>query len=627
VETRLRKVVLEQRDLRDQVGSLINNDADPSVMTPEQRERTMGVTDGQLRLARQLRDVALQLDELRDRMDENHAGDEESRGRVPAIAARVRGVAAGPVTSAAGATGAARDRTDASDQRDDLMRANELQDEAIDDLQSVLRSLLQWGSFESLVNRTRELLDRQTSVSAKTRELGRSTLGKRLDGLTEEEAVALRRTLREQQQLASDVERHLSNMERLRDADSGKSSAASDAMDTALRAARAHEVKEHLASAASAIESNRTAAATIHQRSAADGMRKMISALRERETRELEELRKRAERAEDEVSRLIAIQEELRAATQEAALMDADKALVTELAEGQRRLGRNTDLLGAELADVERAVVAARLLRKAAAPMRRAESQLQTPTFDAVDAAQSEALELLSDALTSLEELARATAEEQLRRSLGRIYDELEAMLASQTAVNNGIVELQGAIAKRGRLGRSESRRASGLAREQSAVSAMVDEMLPELEKVPVYKWALERVSEWMSSSSEALDDRRIDDALIASTDRIASELQKLLNALLETQSLPTSTEFVEAEGGGGGGASRGGSVKPIPTVAELLVLKAMQVDINDRTRTINDSFEVAEATEKQLRRLATIGEDQAEVRRLAELVTERSKQ
>jgi hypothetical protein len=155
----------------------------------------------------------------------------------------------------------------------------------------------------------------------------------------------------------------------------------------------------------------------------------------------------------------------------------------------------------------------------------------------------------------------------------------------------------------------------------------MVDEMLPELEKVPVYKWALERVSEWMSSSSEALDDRRIDDALIASTDRIASELQKLLNALLETQSLPTSTEFVEAEGGGGGGASRGGSVKPIPTVAELLVLKAMQVDINDRTRTINDSFEVAEATEKQLRRLATIGEDQAEVRRLAELVTERSKQ
>jgi len=87
------------------------------------------------------------------------------------------------------------------------------------------------------------------------------------------------------------------------------------------------------------------------------------------------------------------------------------------------------------------------------------------------------------------------------------------------------------------------------------------------------------------------------------------------------------STEFAEAEMEGGGSEGEAATTATVPTVAELLVLKAMQVDINERTRALSLQFDRDAATETRLRQLTAIGEDQAEVRRLTELVTGRAQQ
>ncbi len=68
-------------------------------------------------------------------------------------------------------------------------------------------------------------------------------------------------------------------------------------------------------------------------------------------------------------------------------------------------------------------------------------------------------------------------------------------------------------------------------------------------------------------------------------------------------------------------------SGKPVPTIAELLVLKGMQADINVRTERLHRSLDVQDPTERQLRRLRTIGDDQNEVRRLTDLVTQRARE
>jgi hypothetical protein len=51
-----------------------------------------------------------------------------------------------------------------------------------------------------------------------------------------------------------------------------------------------------------------------------------------------------------------------------------------------------------------------------------------------------------------------------------------------------------------------------------------------------------------------------------------------------------------------------------------------MQNDINERTATLYARFDASHPTEMELRQLTLIGEDQSEVRRLAELVTTRGK-
>jgi len=137
----------------------------------------------------------------------------------------------------------------------------------------------------------------------------------------------------------------------------------------------------------------------------------------------------------------------------------------------------------------------------------------------------------------------------------------------------------------------------------------------------------LKRVTRWMDESSDRLDAREIDETLTITTNRIARELEKLIAAVVETQSLPMTTEFAEAEMDGGGSEGEAASTATVPTVAELLVLKAMQVDINERTRVLGLQFDVDTASETQLRQLTAIGEDQAEVRRLTELVTGRAQQ
>jgi hypothetical protein len=65
--------------------------------------------------------------------------------------------------------------------------------------------------------------------------------------------------------------------------------------------------------------------------------------------------------------------------------------------------------------------------------------------------------------------------------------------------------------------------------------------------------------------------------------------------------------------------------MQAIPKVAELLLLKSMQARINKRTKELSAGLGTTELTEEQLRMLKTVGEDQGQVQRLTEMITERS--
>ncbi len=61
--------------------------------------------------------------------------------------------------------------------------------------------------------------------------------------------------------------------------------------------------------------------------------------------------------------------------------------------------------------------------------------------------------------------------------------------------------------------------------------------------------------------------------------------------------------------------------------VTELLVLKSLQRDLVERTRRLHTETADAEVTEAQLRKIVVLGEDQAEIRTLAEMLTRRARE
>jgi len=625
LEARVRSVAMEQARLHDQTESLESDPSRQVALTQKQREQCALLAGDQARLGRTTEKIAARMAEIGEQLRRNRVGDPKTVDRVGDMAKTLHRVVTGPVEDSTFSLGKVAQKGDADSQQEELKYAASSQSKTLDALYGLLREMSQWGSFQGVVTRTRQLLDRQTKLRNQTLKLGREMLGKSVASLSEKEQARLKRAMREQHQLGSDIEQHLANLQSMRDRVRSKDVAGADAIEQALREAHAREIKRRLESAARAVGQNRTAGAAIEQRAVVEALRKMVAALRERESRELAELRKRLESAEQRVAELLADQVAIRDATHENSLVESGGAQASSLREAQGSVAQNAGLLAQELLEVDRAIATARLVVRATGPMHEAEEFLAQGDVNQALVPQDKAVALLEKALHDLQEAARRAAEQEMRRSLAQIEEDLSAILTVERGVSEGTKKLVALVHDSGRIRRAQSREASRLGREQSKARLMVQELSPDFEKVPVYGWAMERIATWMDSSSSALEARRLDEALVVTTARIVSELEKLVGALVQTRKLPWGTEFAEAERQGGGAAGESSETKPVPAVAELLVLKAMQLDINRRTKAFREGYDPTDATEDQLRELLVIGEDQAEVARLTRRVTEQA--
>ncbi|MCH8251566.1 MAG: hypothetical protein IID36_03840 [Planctomycetes bacterium] len=631
LEARIRQAMLDQGGVLDETESLMRGAAGrdptaaPAALDAKGRARAASLSTEEARLVRRIRRTARRFREVARRMERNQSGETDARRRIEEVASKLREVATSAMSSASGALGGAAESPDAETQQASLRTAADESRNAIDVMEQILRSVAQWGSFHGLLTRTRDLLDRQETLRRKTADFGKTTLGKSAEDLSPEEASALARIKRQQEQLAGDVEQLIQRLAQAAEETEDDDQAAIETIEEALRAARASDVIKRLRDAASAIGSNRTAAATLEQKDAEEGIRRIAAALRKRDRRDLAQLRKRIGEAREQVALLIEEQTSVMRATEEAGLLDADDAAFARLRDAQRTVKRNTRFLGEELGGRPRTGLVGRTLRQALRPQGDAETALDRKRANEATTAQEMALAVLEGALSELDRLARETADEAMRRTMADIRESLETIRDAQSSVNTGIAELAESVGDRKRLKRTESRVASRLAREQNGVLTSVEELRPELAKVIVYEWALERIAGWMGTVRGWLDARKIDDDLSMTADRIVRELDKLILALKQTEELRTESEFAEGEGGGAG-EGRQLMKKPVPTVTELLVLKAMQTDINQRTKRIGADVDPDTAEERQLRELQMIGEDQAEVRRLAALVTRRAR-
>lgn len=624
IESRIRQAVLQQAQIYDMTELLDSPDA---VALDRRASRLNESAADQANLTRRVRELSRRVAEVAEQIERNLANEHEMRTRVEQLGEALDGVASGALTDAANALSTSAEAVEVAQQRPALQRAMVAQRQGLQQLRGLLRSMADWGQFQGLVAKTRGLLERQDGLRDQTSQLGRQTLGKMTESLTPDEAVALKRAERMQRQLAEDAEQMLARMKAWTDREGEKDPAGAEAVEQALRAARALDLSRHLDAAAAAIEDNRLAGATIEQKSASQAMRKLLQALQGREQRQLAELRKRLYELADMLATIIEEERALRAASHEAGLLAPDAAATARLEQEQRRVRRNTQALAGDVSAMSDEDEIAGLVRSAADFMMTAEAALQDGDPSGGTPAQDDALAALAEAQAALDARTDNVEEAIMRRSLAQIREQLEAIREGQAQVNEGIIKVHDALKSLGRLGRAQTREAARLARSQRSLREGVGAVLPELESVVVFRFAMERVAAQMDEVRQKLSQRAIDATLVVDAERIVSDLDRLIQAAIDTRSLPMEEEFVSESGGGDGGSSgpSAGQQKPVPTITELLVLKAMQIDINERTVNLNQGMDVEQPAEEQLRELKRIGGDQNEVRRLTELVTDRA--
>ncbi|MDO8629612.1 MAG: hypothetical protein Q7R41_03905, partial [Phycisphaerales bacterium] len=266
VEDRLRRLTFDQADLHDRTRTLQLPDEAVRPLTDAERDVVSSLSVSQVKISRQLRAAAARLDDIVRRIEDNLSNEREERSRLTALAESVRTIAVGPAAAASASLSRAAEPNDAVAEQANISDAAKSQETAMDRLHEVLRAMGQWGTFQGLISRTRDLLDRQSEIRAQTAELGKSMLGKPVESLDGEERNSLRRNQRLQEQLTDDVTQHLARLEQQKSASREKDPSGADAIDAALRGARTNDMTRHLREAAEAIGANRTAAATNEQR-------------------------------------------------------------------------------------------------------------------------------------------------------------------------------------------------------------------------------------------------------------------------------------------------------------------------------------------------------------------------
>jgi DNA repair exonuclease SbcCD ATPase subunit len=400
--------------------------------------------------------------------------------------------------------------------------------------------------------------------------------------------------------------------------------AAAEALRDAVQSSRQAGTSELMQKAASNVQQNQVGAAESAQRQAAEDLKEMLNTLEDNRERDLAKIVEKLKAAEAKLADLRSRQAEQLQRTKDAQSKQSAEERRRELerlARHEKELQQETARLAQQLKRL-RAEQAGKTSSSASNRMGQAGQQLQQGDGDEAQAEQQKVLEDLEKAQQEVAQ-ARREAEAQLAmEQLAKIADTLVSLHARQKTLKEETVRLDQARQEKGNWTRPQlaSLRAAG--ETQGVVRSDTDKAREVLTSAPVFALTLTRAISNMERAIDLLNERRADTetqtAQQAAIDRFAQLLDSLKNE-------PSDQQGDEQSGGGQGGGQQGGPPRDgIPPLAQLKMLKSLQIEINDRTRELGE----VRASEKKLspaqeRELQSLGAEQGTLADLVRSLTE----
>ena len=131
-----------------------------------------------------------------------------------------------------------------------------------------------------------------------------------------------------------------------------------------------------------------------------------------------------------------------------------------------------------------------------------------------------------------------------------------------------------------------------------------------------------------MTLSHDRLAEAQLDADLQQVQQRSIALLDQLIDAIKQAEAF-ADEQFAEGAGGGSGGGTgqTDQPQNPVPTVAELIVLKNMQQDILHRTQELARRMDPNQPTEAQLQQSRQLGAEQQQLKELTIELTIKAQQ
>lgn len=459
--------------------------------------------------------------------------------------------------------------------------AKEHQHQVVQSLAQILEQLDQWETVAQVANEAQELARRQAEVTDNVAKLKKETLGKKESELTPEQKAETAKASEGQARGREQLDRLLRKMNRLAEKSRTEDPLAGATLNEAMTQAEKNDLSGQMGEAARDIQQNRLADAAGRQGKIEQGLKELVQTLEARREKELARLVKLLRESEAQMQSLRAEQTRLQKQTKEAAKI-ADPAERAEqlrrLKQRQRELRGKAEELARRLSKL-RAPTASGRSGRAASRMEQAGDRMQGNEGDQAGEQQEQALEELEQAQDELAQ-ARREAENQLAdEQFAKVIDALGQLRDRQAAVQNELTRLQAIREKRGNLSRGELLSLTALGDVEGNLAAETKNVMEKLAAAKVFRNVLARAAELMDEAAGKLRGRDPGPSTSTTVAAALHQLQLLLDSLKPEDKVAKGKPQQQGEGGGEGG---GGGQDGIPNLAQVKLLKLLQLELNE---------------------------------------------
>lgn len=499
-----------------------------------------------------------------------------------------------------------------------LSTAESHQANAIQSLEDLLDEMSSWDNYRRIGQDLGELLRQQNEVREQTEAVARQTLSRATRELDGEQRAATRSIASRQLELARRTERIIANLAKIqqklgtRDPDSEES--LRDAMETARELAVAGRMRQ----AGKMIGDHRLGSAADEQQAATRAIEEMLDQL-SRRSYTSEESEQRMQVASRDLQRLRNRQQQLsdayRKAGSENKQTDRARAL-QRLTKRQQQQSREMETLQRKLERL-RALDAAESMQQSQASSAGAASAAEEGSALAASGKSKQAEAQMDQAEQHLQERMERIKSRLVAEQMTKLPQRIEAVTHRQEAVNREVVRLNELRTNRGEWTAGMQASVSLAAETERTLATDTLDLSASVAQLPAYAFGLQESAISMGELVATLEQGNTGDQ----TQTLGWQIVDELKAMLETMEQDKrNSPDANGAGQGSGGDDSGGNREDFePSIAQLKLLRQMQLRINQETERISQTQATDSRSQKIMdQKLSRIAERQG---RLAKIV------